>query len=56
MSVDDGEVVLYWELPAKNAGRLLKQLRSDLIGLDADAFITRWAGADSTTEWPDWDL
>jgi hypothetical protein len=56
VSVDDGEVVLYWELPAKNAGRLLKQLRSDLIGLDADAFIARWAGADTTTHWPDWDL
>lgn len=52
VSVDDGEVVLYWELPAKQAHNLLKRLREDLVGLDAEQFIARWEGADSTEDWP----
>ena len=52
VSIDDGEVVLYWDLPAKQAAKLLKQLREDLVGLDADEFIARWEGADSTDDWP----
>jgi hypothetical protein len=46
VSIDDGEVVLYWDLPAKQASRLLKSLRGDLAGLDADDFIATWQGAD----------
>jgi hypothetical protein len=46
VSIDDGEVVLFWDLPAKQASKVLKLLRADLIALDADAFIDRWAGAD----------
>ncbi|HEY6397773.1 MAG TPA: hypothetical protein VIX82_10000 [Solirubrobacteraceae bacterium] len=46
VSIDDGEVVLYWDLPAKQASKLLKTLRSDLTGLDAIEFISRWEGAD----------
>jgi hypothetical protein len=46
VSIDDGEVVLYWDLPAKQASRLLRTLRADLAGLDADEFITRWKGTD----------
>ncbi|MEO8967332.1 MAG: hypothetical protein ABI355_06985 [Solirubrobacteraceae bacterium] len=52
VSVDEGEVVLYWELPAKPAARLLKTLRADLAGLDADTFLTRWQDADVTADWP----
>jgi hypothetical protein len=52
VSVDDGEVILYWHLPPKQASRLLKQLRADLVGLDAEDFIARWEGADSTADWP----
>ena len=33
VSVDDGELLLYWELPAKDAAKLLRQLRADLAGL-----------------------
>ena len=51
VSVDDGEVVLYWDLAAKQARKLLKQLRADLAGLDADEFIARWDGADAFTDW-----
>jgi len=46
VSIDDGEVVLYWELPAKPAAKLLKALRTDLASLDAGAFVSRWEGAD----------
>ncbi len=46
VAIDDGEVVLYWDLPAKEATRLLKELRADLVGLDADEFVARWEGAD----------
>jgi hypothetical protein len=46
VSIDDGEVVLYWDLPAKQAAKLLKLLRNDLINLDADEFIPTWGGLD----------
>jgi hypothetical protein len=52
VSVADEEIVLYWDLPVKQAARLLKQLRSDLVGLEAEAFIARWEGADGTEDWP----
>jgi hypothetical protein len=47
VSIDDGEVVLYWELPAKDASRLLKALRNDLIGLEAEEFLATWEGQDA---------
>ena len=47
MSVDDGEVVLYWDLPAKDASRLLKALRTDLVGMDVEEFLRTWEGADA---------
>jgi hypothetical protein len=47
VSVDDGEVVLYWNVRAKLASRLLKELRADLAALDADDFIDKWIGADA---------
>jgi hypothetical protein len=46
VSIDDGEVVLYWDLPAKDASRLLRTLRTDLAGMDAEEFISAWEGAD----------
>jgi hypothetical protein len=47
VSIDDGEVVLYWDLPAKQASKLLRDLRADLVGLDADDFVAAWAGSDT---------
>ena len=47
VSVDDGEVVLYWDLHAKLASRLLKELRADLASLDAAEFFDKWVGADA---------
>jgi hypothetical protein len=49
VSIDDGEVVLYWDLPAKEASRLLKALRTDLAGMDAEEFISTWEGADDSS-------
>lgn len=47
VSVDDGEVVLYWDVPPKQAGRLLKLLRADLVNLDAEEFLDTWLDADA---------
>ena len=46
VSIDDGEVVLYWELPVKDAAKLLKLLRNDLVSLDAEEFFDKWLDAD----------
>jgi hypothetical protein len=42
VSIDDGEVVLFWELAARPAAKLLRTLRTDLATLDAEAFLARW--------------
>ena len=45
--VDDGEVLLYWDLHAKLASRLLRELRADLAALEAAQFFDKWVGADA---------
>jgi hypothetical protein len=50
VSIDDGEVVLFWILPAKKASRLLRELRADLAQLGADEFVAKWEGADDGEE------
>ena len=47
VSVDDGEVILYWEVNAKQASKLLKVLRADLASLDAEEFFDKWLDADA---------
>ena len=47
VSIDDGEVILYWHLAAKQASKLLKLLRVDLASLDADEFFDKWLDADA---------
>ena len=47
VSVDDGEVILYWNLAPKDASKLLKLLRADLVSLDADEFFDKWLDADA---------
>jgi hypothetical protein len=42
VSVADGEVVLFWELPAKEAARLLKQLREELVSFEVEEFERAW--------------
>jgi hypothetical protein len=46
VSIEDGEVILFWDLPAKQAVKLLKLLRADLVNLDAEEFIPTWGGLD----------
>jgi len=43
VSIDDGEVVMFWELPVREAAKLARQLREDLIQLDAEEFIRTWS-------------
>ena len=43
VDVGSGEVVLYWDCAPRDASRLIRALRTDLAGRDADEFITRWA-------------
>ena len=47
VSVDDGEVVLYWDVAPKQAAKLLRLLRADLAGLDAEEFFDKWLDADA---------
>ncbi|HWE10595.1 MAG TPA: hypothetical protein VG325_14680 [Solirubrobacteraceae bacterium] len=49
VAIDDGELLLYWELSARDAGKLLKRLRADLAGLEAEEFLALWEGADGST-------
>ena len=46
VSIDDGEVALFWERPARPAMRLLRALRTDLATLPAEEFIDRWRAAE----------
>jgi hypothetical protein len=46
VSIDDGEAVLFWDLPARDAAHLLRELRTDLAQLSADQFISKWEGHD----------
>jgi hypothetical protein len=52
VSIDDGEVALFWELPVREAGHLLRALRTDLAQLAAEEFIARWEGHDGGAEPP----
>jgi len=47
VSIDDGEVALFWNVNPKVASQLLKLLREDLVTLDAEQFIDKWIGADA---------
>ena len=46
VEVDSGEVVLFWDLTPQEATRRARDLREDLIKLDAEEFMARWATVD----------
>jgi len=46
VSVADGEPLLFWDLPARDAARLVRELREDLIAMSAEEFLALWEGAD----------
>jgi hypothetical protein len=46
VEVATGEVVLLWDVPARDTGRLTRALRADLVQLDPAAFLARWGAQD----------
>jgi hypothetical protein len=47
VSIEDGDLLLYWELSPKDATKLLRKLRADLAGMEAEEFLALWEGADT---------
>jgi hypothetical protein len=43
VSIEDGEVVMFWELPVREAAKLVRQLREDLIQLEPEEFMRTWS-------------
>jgi hypothetical protein len=43
VEVASGEVVLFWDMPPREAARLARRLRADLAQLDDRAFVERWS-------------
>jgi hypothetical protein len=43
VSIDDGEIVLFWDVSGAEAGGFVRRIRADLSQLDADMFIQRWS-------------
>jgi hypothetical protein len=43
VSLDDGEVALFWDLTAPHARRVLKLMRAELVQMEAREFFERWA-------------
>jgi hypothetical protein len=52
VSRDDLEVALFWDVPARDTGRMEAALRADLERLDAAAFLERWRGVASAADVP----
>jgi hypothetical protein len=46
VEVDSGEVILFWDRPPQAASRLARALRTDLVQLDAESFVERWANVE----------
>jgi hypothetical protein len=46
VGIDDGEVVLFWDLPPHAASRRARMLREELTQLDAPEFLARWSTVD----------
>jgi hypothetical protein len=42
VSIDDGEVVLFWDLPPREASKLAKRLREELVALEVQEFRRAW--------------
>ena len=47
VSIQTGEVVFFWELPARAATKLKRQLQEDLATLDGGDFLAAWSGQDA---------
>jgi hypothetical protein len=47
VEVDSGEVVLLWDLPPREARRVVRAIREDLVELEAEEFIAAWRVLDA---------
>ncbi len=43
VSIDDGEVELFWDLPPHAASRVAREMREDLARLEVEEFLARWS-------------
>lgn len=43
ISFDDLEVVLFWDVPARETSRMEAALREELARMDEEEFIARWS-------------
>jgi hypothetical protein len=43
VEIGSGEVVLFWDCNPREASRLVRALRTDLAGREADEFIAYWS-------------
>jgi hypothetical protein len=50
VGIDDLEVVLFWDVPARATLRMEEALRADLERLDADEFLERWAAVEDPAD------
>jgi hypothetical protein len=46
VEVDSGEVILFWDRPPQAASKLARALRTDLVQLDPESFLERWANVE----------
>ena len=46
VSIDDGEIVLFWDVAGAEAGSFVRRLRADLSQLDANVFLERWSSVE----------
>ena len=42
VAIDDGEVVLFWDLLPHQTGRMSRALKTDLAQLEAEEFLAKW--------------
>lgn len=42
VEIASGEVVLFWDTPPDRTRRLARAVRTDLAGMEPDAFLARW--------------
>jgi hypothetical protein len=42
LEIATGEIALFWDTPARQTGKLVRALRSDLAQLETDAFLAKW--------------
>jgi len=43
VSIDDGEIELFWAVAGADAGGFVRRIRADLSQLQADMFLERWS-------------